>query len=72
MHSADLRPKKRLSPSDEDVRLDLTSSEESVSARLAHADVARSSAESAAEPTEAFSSLHLEALPEVRHVRAAT
>ncbi|BDA43226.1 probable pre-mRNA-splicing factor rse1 at N-terminal half [Coccomyxa sp. Obi] len=62
----DMRPRKRSSPSDEDVHLDFTSSEESVSPRLAHADGARSSADSAAEPTEAFSSLHLEALPEGR------
>lgn len=71
IHFADLRPRKRSSPSDEDVHLDLTSSEESVNARPAHGDGARSSADSAAEPSEAFSSLHLEAVPEVRLVPAA-
>ena len=42
-----------------------STSEESVSARLAHCDGAASSADSAAEPSEAFSILHLEAVPQV-------
>ena len=60
MHPADLHVRKRSSPSDEDVHLDFTSSEESVNARPAHVDGARSSAESAAEPSDALSSLDLE------------